>query len=171
MRPILLSALVLVACDGTTDEEVPTDTEWTVDASSFDCITDMTSVRSFYIDNLAGDLDASLAVAEDPGSADYPEGTLIQLVPTEAMVKREAGFSASSNDWEFFFLSLEGGSATIVDRGVEGVMNQFGGECLSCHAAAAETWDYVCEEGHGCVTLSLDENTIRAIQQADPRCN
>jgi hypothetical protein len=34
-----------------------------IDAKSFRCITEMTHVRQFYVDNLLGNLDATLAVA------------------------------------------------------------------------------------------------------------
>jgi uncharacterized protein (DUF2342 family) len=37
-----------------------------IDAKSFRCITEMTHVRQFYVDNLLGNLDATLAVANSP---------------------------------------------------------------------------------------------------------
>jgi hypothetical protein len=45
----------------------------------------MTHVRQFYVDNLLGNLDATLAVANSATGGTYPAGTVIQLVPTEAM--------------------------------------------------------------------------------------
>lgn len=166
--------LLLCGCSGGADEPVDTDlvsTTVEVGAHSFGCMTDMTAVRRFRVDNLLGDLEASLAVAEAAveGST-YPAGTVLQLVPTEAMVKREAGFSALSNDWEFFFLATSEGGTEIVDRGVEGVLNAFNGDCFACHAAASAAWDYVCETGHGCVDLPIGADAIAAIQEADPRC-
>jgi len=59
-----------------------------VDAKSFRCITEMTHVRQFYVDNLLGNLDATLAVANSATGGTYPAGTVIQLIPAEAMVKR-----------------------------------------------------------------------------------
>src|SRR5215510_13152446 len=55
-----------------------------IDAKSFRCITEMTHVRQFYVDNLLGNLEATLAVANSATGGTYPAGTVIQLVPTEA---------------------------------------------------------------------------------------
>ena len=62
-----------------------------IDAKSFRCITEMTQVRQFYVDNLLGNLDATLAVANSATGGPYPPGTIIQLIPTETMVKRDKG--------------------------------------------------------------------------------
>src|SRR5262249_89697 len=62
-----------------------------VDAKSFRCITKMTPVRQFYFDNVRGNLDATLATANSPTGAVYPPGSVIQLIPTEAMVKQDQG--------------------------------------------------------------------------------
>ena len=35
-----------------------------IDASSFKCMADMEKIRHFYVDNLLGNLDATLAVAK-----------------------------------------------------------------------------------------------------------
>ena len=70
-----------------------------IDASSFRSIT---TVRQFYVDNLQGSLDATLATANSPRGAVYPPGSVIQLIPGEAMVKRDKGFNAATHDWEFF---------------------------------------------------------------------
>ena len=62
----------------------------------------MTHVRQFYVENLLGNLDATLAVANSATGGTYPPGSVIQLVPGEAMVKRDKGFNAVTRDWEFF---------------------------------------------------------------------
>jgi len=62
-----------------------------IDAKSFRCITKMTPVRQFYVDNLRGNLRATLAAANSTTGAVYPPASVIQLVPGEAMVKREKG--------------------------------------------------------------------------------
>jgi hypothetical protein len=58
-----------------------------IDEKSFRCITQMTAVRRFYMDTLRGDLAATVAAANSPTGAKYPPGSVIQLVPGEAMVK------------------------------------------------------------------------------------
>jgi len=73
-----------------------------IDENSFSCIRDMTPVRHFYVDNLLGDIESTLAVANAPEGAVYPEGSVVQLVPTEVMVKRESGTFPATGDWEFF---------------------------------------------------------------------
>jgi len=70
-----------------------------IDASSFRCITKMTPIRQFYVDNLQSHLDATLAAANSPTGAVYPPGSVIQLIPGEAMVKRDKGFNAATHDW------------------------------------------------------------------------
>ncbi len=76
-----------------------------IDANSFRCITKMTPVRQFYVDNLQGNLDATLAAANSTTGAMYPTGSVIQLIPGEAMVKRDKGFNAETHDWEFFMVA------------------------------------------------------------------
>jgi hypothetical protein len=68
-----------------------------VDDSTFKCVTDMTPVRHFYVDNLSGNLQSTKAVAET-GRGDYPEGSVVQLVPTEVMVKQQKGFNPTTHD-------------------------------------------------------------------------
>jgi hypothetical protein len=138
--------------------------------ADFDCILDWQKVRSFRITNKLGNLDGTLAAANMPGMSDYPVGTVIQLVPTEAMVKRAAGFSADSADWEFFFLEVSDMGTKIVQRGVTDVVNQFGGNCLNCHAKALPEYDFVCEKGHGCDPLPIGDDVIQMAQNGDPRC-
>ena len=57
-----------------------------IDANSFRCITEMTHVRQFYVDNLLGNLDGTLGVANSEMGGTYPPGSVIQLVPGEAMI-------------------------------------------------------------------------------------
>jgi hypothetical protein len=41
--------------------------------------------------------------------------------------------------------------------------------CLSCHIPAAR-YDFVCEKGHGCAPIPIDDKKIAEIQGMDPRC-
>src|ERR1700722_6515093 len=84
-----------------------------VDNSTFKCILKMTSVKHFFVDNLAGNLAGTVAVAQ-AGKGEYPEGTLLQLIPNEAMIKQQKGFSPATNDWEFFALSSDEHGSKIV---------------------------------------------------------
>jgi len=138
--------------------------------ADFDCILNWTKVRSFRVTNKLGNEDATLLVANDPGKSDYPVGTVIQLIPTEAMVKRKPGFSAVTNDWEFFFLDVSSMGTKIVARGTSDVVNGLGGNCLDCHSKATKEFDFVCEKGHGCDPLPFSDADIQMIQDSDARC-
>lgn len=142
-----------------------------IDATSFRCITSMTPVRQFYVDNLRGDLAATLAAATSPTGAVYPPGSVIQLIPGEAMVKREKGFSAATRDWEFFELDVSKSGTQIRRRGFADVINRFGGNCFACHIAARPQWDLVCESDHGCKPIPVTRAMIGALQRTDPRCH
>jgi hypothetical protein len=142
-----------------------------IDAKSFRCITKLTPVRHFYVDNLAGDLPATVAAANSPNGAVYPPGSVIQLIPGEAMVKRVKGFNAATRDWEFFELDVSKDGTTIRRRGFADVVNRFGGNCFTCHIAARPEWDLVCESGHGCAPIPLTRAMSGALQRTDPRCD
>lgn len=144
----------------------------TVTAADFDCIVNWQKVRGFRIKRIGGGpLSESLAVANSATGGTYPPGTVLQLVPTEAMVKREPGFSPATKDWEFFFLDAKKSATTISARGTTNVVNGFGGNCFDCHNQARPQWDLVCEQSHGCAPLPISSATIQSIQAGDPRCN
>ncbi|MBI1358726.1 MAG: hypothetical protein GC155_00405 [Alphaproteobacteria bacterium] len=140
----------------------------TVTDASFDCIRDLKPVRGYYVGNLLGDVDATVKAAE-ASSSSYPVGSVVQLVPTEAMVKREAGYSPETNDWEFFELTVTGKTTTIHVHGSTEVVNRFGGNCLSCHAPAKK-FDMICEQTHGCSPIPITPVMAKAIQNTDSRC-
>lgn len=137
--------------------------------ASFRNINDMTPVRGFFVDNLLGDLEATVAVAESLDGGVYPVGSLVQLFPVEAMVKREPGFSPATNDWEFFELTVSAEGTSINVRGGAEVINQFGLSCADCHAQAEPQFDFICEDTHGCEPLPIGRDFIDAAQAADPR--
>jgi hypothetical protein len=141
-----------------------------IEAESFRCITEMTRVRQFYVDNVLGNLDATLAVANSATGGTYPAGSVIQLVPTEVMVKREKGFNSVTHDWEFFELDVSKGGTEIRKRGFAEVVNRFGGNCFGCHNQALPKWDLVCETDHGCAPIPLTRAMTGALQKTDPRC-
>jgi hypothetical protein len=140
-----------------------------VDDSTFKCILKMTAVRQFFVDNLAGNLAGTVAVAQ-AGKGEYPEGTLLQLIPNEAMIKQQKGFSPGTNDWEFFALDSDKSGTKIVSRGAEEVNNFLGLSCFERHKAARAEFDLVCEQDHGCVPLPLTAAMFHAVQHTDARC-
>ena len=139
-------------------------------AEDFGCILDGTPVRAFYLQNRLGHLDQAMTVANSSDGGTYPVGTLIQLIPLEAMVKRAAGWNASTNDWEFFALSVSGSTTTITARGADDVVNAFGGNCFACHSQAEPQWDLICESTHGCDPLPFGDDIVTQMQNADARC-
>lgn len=141
-----------------------------VSEASFSCIRDMTPVRGFYVGNLLGHTEATLKVANSTTGGVYPVGSVVQLVPTEAMVKREPGYNPATKDWEFFELDVSAAGTKIKVRGAGEVVNRFGGNCLSCHAAAKPEFDLVCEQTHGCAPIPITPVMAKAIQNTDPRC-
>lgn len=170
----ILTGAVFVACGGGSGAKATPPTtrraeDLEMQAASFSNINTMARVNNHFIANPLGHLDQALAVAHSRKGGRYPVGTIIQLVPQEAMVKRHAGFNAATKDWEFFFLDVSPQGTKIVTRGADDVVNRFGGNCASCHAAAAPQFDMVCEHDHGCAPLPIGDDVIAAIQQSDPR--
>lgn len=151
--------------------DAPLGEDLEMQAADFTCIRGGTRVRQFFLWNLRGHLDQALAVAASTTGGTYPVGTVIQLVPQEAMVKRAVGWNPTTNDWEFFALQVSGATTTIAARGVENVTNQFGGNCFACHDQAAPQWDLVCEDSHGCDPLQISDQIITNLQNGDSRCN
>lgn len=145
--------------------------EIAISDSTFSCIRDMTKVRGFYVDNLNGNIDATLAVANSATGGKYPEGSVVQLVPGEVMVKHGRGFSPATMDWEFFELDVSDTGSEIRKRGFVDVINRFGNNCFGCHIQAKPEWDLICETGHGCETIPITAEVIDLIQRADPRCD
>lgn len=145
-------------------------TALSISAATFGCIRDMTPVGRFYVGSLTGQLDAAVAVAQSKDGGVFPAGSIVQLVPGEVMVKREAGFNAQTKDWEFFELDVAPTGTTIRKRGHVDVVNRFGGNCLTCHEKAEAKFDMICSTDHGCDPIPLTDDMIRALQKTDPRC-
>jgi hypothetical protein len=116
---------------------------------SFKCITEMAPVRHFYVDNLHGNLAATVAVAT-AGRGAYPEGSVVQLIPNEVMIKQQKGFNPATRDWEFFFIDVSKDGSKIYKRGFADVNNRLGMNCFTCHVKARPEFDFICEEDHGC---------------------
>jgi len=140
-----------------------------VDDASFKCITAMAKVRHFYVDNLLGNLAQTVAVA-NAGTGDYPEGSVVQLMPNEVMIKHEQGFSPATRDWEFFWIDVDRNGSKIYTRGFAEVNNRFGLNCFGCHVKAQPEYDFICETEHGCDAIPVTKAMFGALQRTDPRC-
>lgn len=136
---------------------------------SFKCITEMTKVRHFYVDNLSGNLAGTVAVAK-AGTGDYPEGSVVQLMPNEVMIKQQKGYSPATRDWEFFWIDVDKNGSKIYTRGFAEVNNRFGLNCFTCHVKAREAFDFICETEHGCDPIPVTKAMFGALQRTDPRC-
>ena len=141
-----------------------------INDSSFKCLSQMTKVNHFYVDNLLGDLDATVAVAESETGGAYPPGSVLQLFAGEVMIKQKPGFNPATKDWEFFELDVSPEGSKILKRGFVDVNNRFGGNCFGCHAAARPEFDFVCEQDHGCAPIPVTRAMFGALQKTDPRC-
>lgn len=141
-----------------------------ISADNFSCMSKMQAVRGFYVDNLIeGKLAETVAVAEAE-QGEYPVGSVVQLVPTEVMVKHPKGFNPVTKDWEFFELNVSEQGTEIHKRGFVDVVNRFGGNCFACHVKAKPEFDMICETGHGCDPIALTADMSRLLQKTDPRC-
>ena len=142
----------------------------TVSESSFSCIKDWTKVRNTYIKHADPEKlkEAVRIFKNSVPDKEYPVGTFLQLLPDEAMVKHPRQTFPETNGWEFFHLDLSAQGTKIKTRGDQTVNFQ-GVKCFSCHQPAVK-FDFVCEKGHGCAPVPLDDQKIAELQDKDPRC-
>jgi hypothetical protein len=172
---ILLCGAAALGCgsDDSGDGPGPTEQEqeFVATETDFECIKNWEKVKGYFLTNKRGKQADAVAVANSTSGGRYPVGTIIQLVPFEAMVKRGGGFSPETNGWEFFFLEVSATGTGINVRGTSEVVNQFNGNCVDCHSMADPKWDMVCEKGHGCDPLPIGDDVIIAVQDGDARCN
>jgi hypothetical protein len=143
-----------------------------VSEQTFGCILDWPKVRNTRFKHADPEkLKEAMRIFRDSvPDKEYPVGTILQLVPFEAMVKHPREKFPKSNGWEFFALEVSEAGTKIRDRGVDNVVNlSLGAPCLSCHQPAAK-FDFVCEKGHGCAPIPFDDQKIAELQRADARC-
>jgi hypothetical protein len=143
----------------------------TVSEQTFGCILDWPKVRNTYFKHSdPAKLKEAMRIFRDSvPDKQYPVGTILQLIPFEAMVKHPREKFPNTNGWEFFFLDVSKEGTKIKDRGEHVVNLSQGVTCLSCHQPAAK-FDFVCEKGHGCAPIPFDDQKIAQIQKADLRC-
>ncbi len=162
------AAVLLVGCAPAAATDAPH--AFSISEKSFRCMREMTHIGHFYVDNLVGNLKGTVQVAKSRTGGVYPVGSVLQLVPTEAMVKREQGFNVVTHDWEFFELDVSPAGSIIRTRGFASVVNRFGGNCFACHIRARPEWDLVCSTTHGCSPIPVTIAMSGALQRTDPRC-
>ena len=99
MALLLCFSLTAISQSNSQDQDKQLD----VTEDLFKCLTQMTksSTGAFFVDNMLGDIDATLAVANSETGGEYPAGSIISLVPSEVMIKHDAGWNEATNDWEF----------------------------------------------------------------------
>jgi len=159
-----LPLLLFLAVDVSADDVVVTE-------KSFGCLLDLPKVRNTRIQNSdPAKLKEAIQIFHDSvPNREYPTGTILQLIPTEAMVKHERAAFPNSNGWEFFALKVSADGTTILDRGDKVLNTSLKKPCLDCHSPAAK-FDFVCEKGHGCAPIPVTDQQIAAMQAADQRC-
>ena len=143
--------------------------ELTVSDEDFLCLTEWEGVRGFFLTNLLGDTAEAIRIAEGGFEEPAPVGTVIQLIPLEAMVKLAPGSSSATNDWEYFILQNTTEGSTITSRGFEDISN-IAGTCNSCHSGAVER-DFVCEDTGLCAAGALPRDLVDSMVENDPRCD
>jgi hypothetical protein len=142
-----------------------------ITAKSFGCVLDLPKVRNTRIQNPDPvKLQEAIRIFRDSVSdKEYPTGTVLQLIPTEAMVKHDRAAFPNTNGWEFFALKVSADGTVIQDRGDKVINASLKKPCLGCHSPAAK-FDFVCEKKHGCAPIPVTDQQIAAMQAADPRC-
>jgi hypothetical protein len=145
--------------------------DMTVSEQTFGCIVDWPKVRNTRFKHSDPEkLKEAMRILRDSiPDKEYPVGTILQLVPVEAMVKHPREKFPNTNGWEFFALEVSEAGTKIRDRGESVVNLSQGATCLSCHQPAAR-FDFVCEKGHGCAPIPFDDQKIAELQSSDPRC-
>lgn len=162
---LLIASVFVIGQSNSADNSKQID----VTEAAFKCLTDLAASGEFFVDNLLGNLDATLEVANSATGGTYPAGSLVTLVPNEAMIKHEEGWNPATNDWEFFLLDVSAEGTSIAQRGGVEVTNR-AGSCFGCHQLARPEWDLICGMNHGCAPLPFTREQIRGVQQSDPRC-
>lgn len=165
MRSVLVTGLVLSMLHSASAQDM------TATEQTFGCILDLPKIRNTYFKHSdpAKLKEAMRIFRESMPDRQYPVGTILQLVPFEAMVKHPLEKFPNTNGWEFFALEVSESGTKIRDRGDNVVNLVLGAPCLTCHQPA-KRFDFVCEKGHGCAPLPIDDQKIAEFQKSDPRC-
>ena len=93
--------------------------DMTVSEQTFGCILDWPKVRNTRFEHSEPEkLKEAMRILRDSiPDKEYPIGTILQLVPFEAMVKHPREKFPNTNGWEFFALDVSEAGTKIRDRG------------------------------------------------------
>ena len=143
----------------------------TVSEQTFGCILDWPKVRNTRFKHSDPEKlkEAMRIFRNSVPDKEYPVGTILQLVPFEAMVKHPREKFPKTMDGSFsLWMSPTKGPRSMIE---ERVSSMFRKESpgLSCHQPVAK-FDFVSEKGHGCAPIPFDDQKIADIQKADLRC-
>ena len=144
--------------------------ETEITEKSFGCLLGGNKIGNTYISNPDPEKlrEAMRIYKDNVQDTDYPVGTILQLFPDQAMVKRTAEQFPLTNGWEFFEFEILQGKTLIRARG-DRVSSRNSVPCMACHQNAPK-FDFVCGKNHGCAPLSFSEQKIAEIQASDERC-
>src|SRR5438309_11137915 len=92
--------------------------DFTDSEKSLPCMRDGEKVRNSFISNADPEKlkEAVRIFKNSVPDKEYPVGTILQLVPFEAMVKHPREKFPKSNGWEFFALEVSEAGTKIRDR-------------------------------------------------------
>jgi hypothetical protein len=134
-KPILLAAgLGLFMLSGASAQDI------TVTEQSFGCILDWPKVRNTYFKhNDPKKLKEAMRIFRDSvPDKEYPVGTILQLIPFEAMVKHPREKFPTTNGWEFFDLDVSEEGTKIKERGSAGRQSFARSDVLKLSPAGGE---------------------------------
>lgn len=99
--------------------------------------------RTYLVANQLGHQSEALAVASSASGGAFPVGSIVEIQPSEVMVKRRKGFNAATNDWEFFAIEFAPDGRTPQRFAVRGTQET---ACFQCHkTVSSPTWDFICQ--------------------------
>src|SRR5262249_724792 len=146
-------------------------------ADDFQCLLDGTKVPGkhfFVFHRKKAALKKALHKIETGklGRKGLPVGTIVQLVPFEALVKRGGKFNRDGHGWEYFSLNPKtDGTTEILKRGGAEVLGAFTHtSCQNCHERLAAQHDAICEFVQGTEGIGLTDDLLAVLQNSDPRC-
>lgn len=95
IKMALLLCLSLTAISKSSSQNNLPDPDKQLDVTEalFKCLTEMarSSTGAFFVDNMLGKIEATVAIANSETGGEYPAGSLVSLIPTEVIIKHQEG--------------------------------------------------------------------------------